>query len=945
MDFTGSAPENTLDEKSLERADSGTLLRLLHESRRENNKLRRYAMRLEDTLDRFKVSAQMARSIDSLRTAEQQKLEKYMRLLLENIQNVILIMDQEGRVAYCSDEFLKLAGIENFGSISGRYLYDVYRMFADDAFAAEGRDRFMSVKQSGRAFEYDVGILFPGGAGERRTYTINAMPMFGEEGNFDGVVAMYHDTTALRHAEAEKRTRAMLDATPLATSFWDEEGNMLDCNMEALRMLRLSEKSDYMERFFDLNPEYQPDGKPTRQKAAELVKATFETGYQQFEWMYRTSDGEPLPVETTLVRIHWKDGQRIVAYSRDLRELKENEQKMRAAEERRRKLEVQALAAQAASEAKSHFLASMSHEIRTPMNAIIGMSELMRTDNLDELQLLYFMDIRKMSHSLLQIINDILDFSKIEAGKLNLVPTDYNIFTLYDNVCSLMQFTIGDKPLEFRHSISDSIPQVLFGDDVRVRQIMMNIVNNAIKYTKQGRVDLRLGRVEKSERDYLSITVEDTGIGIKKENYSKLFAAFEQLDNRKNRGIGGTGLGLSITKRLVDMMDGEIGFESEYSKGSVFHVLIPLIEGDADNMIRPDEGRHAFASPDASVLVVDDNAVNLTVALGFLSKHNIRPDTAESGKEAIELVRKKRYDIIFMDHMMPEIDGVEATKRIRALGDEHCRKVPIVALSANVVSSARDAFLEAGMDDFIPKPIEAGKLNSILLKWLPPEKLLDDGTAEGEEESASDKARLDELLKQLRKISDLNVTRGLSRVDNDRAVYVGILRQFCKGTDKDVDAVRAFLAAGDRKEYTVKVHSLKSVFANFGCQDLSDWAYRLEKASAGDDWEKCLNETEHFCGDIEGLHRKLLLTSLMDAPEESEPKSGIAGEALAGMLDRLAEACMDCDSGAAGAIASDLRHVTFREDADAIVEEICSLVESFDYEDVLEKQKKLRALL
>jgi PAS domain S-box-containing protein len=882
MDFTD--PDHAFDDKNLERADTQTLLRLLHESRKENNKLRRYALRLEDALDRFKVSAQMVRSIDSLRTAEQQKLEKYMRLLLENIQNVILIMDQEGRVIYCSDVFLKLSGIENPGSISGRHIYDVYRMFADDEFAASGRDGFMSVKQNGRTSETDVEILFPG-VGEQRAYTIHAMPMFDVRGNFDGVVAIYHDTTELRHAEAEKRTRAMLDATPLATSFWDEEGNMLDCNMEALHMLRLSKKSDYMDHFFDLNPEYQPDGRPTKQKAAELVKAAFETGHQQFEWMYRTGDGEPLPVETTLVRIPWKDGQRIVAYSRDLREIKANERKMREAEEHRRMLEVQALAAQAASEAKSHFLASMSHEIRTPMNAIIGMSELMRIDNLDDLQLQYFMDIRKMSHSLLQIINDILDFSKIEAGKLNLVPADYNIFSLYDNICSLMQFTIGDKPLEFRHSISDDLPQVLFGDDGRVRQIIMNIVNNAIKYTKQGHVDLKLGRVEKNEQSYLSITVEDTGIGIKKENYAKLFAAFEQLDNRKNRGIGGTGLGLSITKRLVDMMDGEISFESEYSIGSTFQVLLPLIEGDADNMIRPDEGRHAFASPDTSVLVVDDNAVNLTVALGFLSKHDIRPDTAESGKEAIALVRRKKYDIIFMDHMMPEMDGIEATQHIRALGEEHHGNVPIVALSANVVSSARDAFLEAGMDDFIPKPIEAGKLNSILLKWLPPEKLLDEGTASVGEESESAKKRLDRLFKQLGKISDLNITRGLSRVDNDRAVYVEILRQFCKGVDRDVDAVRTFMADENWKEYMIKVHAIKSVFANLGCQELSDWAYRLEKASAAGDREKCVNETEHFCGDIEGLHRKLLLTSLMDNPENTEPRLEITGGTLVDMLD------------------------------------------------------------
>ncbi|MDR3255391.1 MAG: response regulator [Synergistaceae bacterium] len=943
MESTGA--EYTFEEKNLESAGAETLLKLLGESRKENKKLRRYALRLEDSLERFKLSARMARSLDYMRTAEQLKLEKYMKLLLENVQNIVLMLDQEGRIVYCSDKFLQLANIDNSGLVNGRRLYDVYRIFSDRNFARGGVMRFRDIKKNGRALESDVNILFPG-VGERRTYTIHAMPMLDEDGNFGGVLAIYHDTTELLHEEAEKRTRAMLDATPLATSFWDEDGKMLDCNMEAVNMLRLSQKSDYIERFYDLNPEYQPDGKLTTQKAAELLKTAFETGYQQFEWLYLTGDGKPLPVETTLVRIAWKDGYRIVAYSRDLRESKANEEKIYEEQEHRRKLEVQALAAEAASEAKSSFLASMSHEIRTPMNAIIGMSELMRTDNLDKIQERYFSDIRKMSHSLLQIINDILDFSKIEAGKLPLIPVDYNVFTLFDNICSLMQFTIGDKPLELRRGISDDVPTVLFGDDVRVRQVIINIMNNAIKYSKKGYVDLRLGRTEKNGRDYLSISVEDTGIGIKSENYSKLFAAFEQVDKRENRGISGTGLGLSITKRLVDMMDGEISFESEYGKGSTFYVILPLAEGNASNMILDDSDKHAFASPETKVLVVDDNAINLTVALGFLSKHNIRPDTAESGKEAIELVKANKYDLIFMDHMMPEMDGIEAAEHIRRLDSEYYKKVPIVALSANVVASAREAFDEAGMNDFIPKPIEAVKLNSILLKWLPPEKLIDnDGTVTGETESESDKKRLDSLFEELVRVDGLNVRSGLLRVDGDRTVYANILRQFCKNVARDIDDLLFFFTEKSWKEYAIRVHAMKSVFANLGCKPLSDWSFRLEQASFGGDAETCQSETESYCDAIRQLRGKLTQTSIMEERADEEPKRKIQGETLTDMLEELTDACLECDTPVAKAITTELRRVTVREDIDALISEICYLVESFDYEDAMEKHKEILSLL
>ncbi|MDR1946852.1 MAG: hypothetical protein LBQ51_06775, partial [Desulfovibrio sp.] len=277
--------------------------------------------------------------------------------------------------------------------------------------------------------------------------------------------------------------------------------------------------------------------------------------------------------------------------------------------------------AEMASKSKGYFLANMSHEIRTPMNAIIGIADLMRTDNLDETQREYLADIKKTSGSLLNIINDILDFSKIEAGKMTLVRTHYNLFALFDNIRSITEFFAAEKALRLECGIDENLPRLLYGDEGRVRQIVMNLVSNAVKYTRKGHVSLRFRRTAKNEREYLSITVTDTGIGIRQEDFPRLFESFEQLDKNKNRGIAGTGLGLAVTKRLVDLMDGELSFASEYGKGSEFTVLLPLAEGDPLKAEITKLRKRCTVSPDARILVVDDNALNLTVAQGFLARH------------------------------------------------------------------------------------------------------------------------------------------------------------------------------------------------------------------------------------------------------------------------------------------------------------------------------------
>ncbi len=617
--------------------------------------------------------------------------------------------------------------------------------------------------------------------------------------------------------DADERAQVMLDATPLASSFWDENGNMIDCNMEAVRLFGLEKKEDYTEHFYDLNPAFQPDGEPTADKAAREIAAAFKEGYRRFEWMYKTLDGGSLPVETTLVRVKWHGEYRLAAYSRDLREIKEMERARLEATEHGMEMELKAKAALAASEAKSQFLSNMSHEIRTPMNAIIGISDLLLSEPLNVKQRNYVSDIQTSAQALLAIVNDILDFSKIEAGKLQISPVDFNPTLLLINIESMFLLSARKKGLSFEMKILDTLPETIRADDIRLRQVLVNILDNAIKFTKRGGVKL----IVRIEGGMLAFDVTDTGIGMKQEDMGKIFGEFDQLDMRANRNITGTGLGLPITSRLVAMMGGTLTVDSVYGEGTAFHIAIPLVLGDKDAVRDDGSGWVPITAKGVSILAVDDNEINLRVIAGLLEKSGIACDSATSGREAIEKIADKQYDLVFMDHMMPGMDGVETTGILRKTYGKDA--LIIVALTANAVDGARAQLMEAEMNDYLTKPIDKDKLNNVLIKWLPKEKV----RAEGDAAPAYD-PKLSCALNQVARINGVDVALALERLGGMQKMYEKVLGLFTKGLKKDMSELQAFLIGGDINNFAIKVHGVKGALRNLGIDGIAALAEKLE---------------------------------------------------------------------------------------------------------------------
>lgn len=493
--------------------------------------------------------------------------------------------------------------------------------------------------------------------------------------------------------------------------------------------------------------------------------------------------------------------------------------------------------AERANEAKSLFLSNMSHEIRTPINAVLGMNEMILRECADEQILSYAENIRSSGKTLLFLINDILDMSKIESGKMEIIPVEYEIANVVMDLWNVIFLRAQEKDLSVRFSLDETLPGRLFGDDVRIKQIVTNLLTNAVKYTPQGGLEMRVAYERRGEgRLDLVISVQDTGMGIKKEDMGKLFESFQRLDEEKNRNIEGTGLGMNITMSLLSLMDGDMKVESEYGKGSTFTVTIPQgivcdePAGDFETIKnRQEQGSReksqVFEAPEARVLVVDDNAMNLTVFTSLLKRTRMNITTAGSGKECLALVKKEPYHIIFMDHMMPEMDGIETLHEIQKLQDFPNRETPVIVLTANAVAGAREAYLQEGFADFLTKPIDSELLEQAVQTYLPKDLIKHREAAEKTTEKPGILAESGQLSHY-----GISLENGLSHAQDDEETYLGLVRLFLKEKDKQT-LMRGYIDAGNMKDYAILVHGLKGNARTLGADALADTAFEHEKES------------------------------------------------------------------------------------------------------------------
>jgi len=701
--------------------------------------------------------------------------------------------------------------------------------------------------------------------------------------------------------------------------------------------------------------------------------------------------------------------------------------------------------AEMVSRMKSDFLANMSHEIRTPMNAVIGMAEMALREEMTPEARDYIRQIKSSGQALLTIINDILDFSKIESGKMDIVEDTYEPMSLINDMVNIIMTRIGKKDVEFILDIPAELPSELHGDVTRIKQVIVNLMNNAVKFTEHGQVRLQL-EYTYLEKDVieLQVSVKDTGYGIKPRDMDKLFRSFQQLDSKRNRNIEGTGLGLAICKQLLALMGGDIQVESEYGRGSTFYFRIPqrVVNGEpsilpvevethalllvanryvkeqlrkdmerlgvdyywlsnerelekreipdncylfveqplftdyVQNYLKKNEkligvlmvnfhsamqyaisnlrvakkplyplnlapilsGEHiddygdeeeidefGFIAPEAEILIVDDNAINLTVAEGLLEPLQMKIDTALGGKDAISMVSQKTYDLIFMDHMMPEVDGVETTHIIRRFYEEYA-EVPIIALTANAVSGTREYFLSEGMSDFVAKPIEVKVFVSKIRRWLPPEKI--------KKSRGGLKSRKKEKEKEASSIEIEGLdTRAALKLLGSEKLFWDVLKDYYRVIDRKCEAIKRFETEEKWRDYTIEVHALKSASRQIGAMELANKAERMEKAGNAQDSGQIHASTDEMLARYR-WHQGIL-KKIFDS-EPGEKKSGekeITGEALANLFQRMQDAMEELDSDEMEEVLREMEEYSFQGRQQELLERLRESVEDIDTEE------------
>lgn len=627
-----------------------------------------------------------------------------------------------------------------------------------------------------------------------------------------------------------------------------------------------------------------------------------------------------------------------------------------ALQQRDVELETAKNAIEKAEKARDIFLANMSHELRTPINTILGLNELIIRESQEENIKEYARDIRQSGNILLALVSDILDFSKLEADKLELTEGIYDVSSLLNDLINSISVQQRRKKLDLVLEIAQDIPYKLFGDEIHIRQIIGNLLSNAVRYTDKGKITLHVSWKELTEDTIeIYVIVKDTGIGIKEKDIPKLFQAFQRMDSTVRSKDDRTGLGLAITDRLIEMMGGKLEVQSVYGKGSAFSFKItqkvvdrePL--GDFEKQYREslrsiEDYHEKFIAPMGRILIVDDNAMNLAVAQGLLKGTRLQIDVAASGEECLELIKRKTYHLICMDHMMPVMDGVQTLHAIRELEGNPSRDIPVIALTANAVAGAKEMYLKEGFQDYLTKPIDADKLENMLIEYLPSNVvyLTHNRQISDEYEQPEEGSELAIRESQLY-LMGFNLRNGLRYMGGDKALYGKVLHDFHSILQEKEEALKDFLQKGDMPGYTIIVHSLKGNARNVGADDLADEAFELEKMAKAGQLEDVTVRSPILFSMMNSMRNSLKVYLESEDAEEKQPEQAesdggtrISEDEWVSALKELAARLDDFDGDSAATKLRELKRYE-RPESDKKMLRLCEkAIKDYAYDIALE---------
>ncbi len=607
----------------------------------------------------------------------------------------------------------------------------------------------------------------------------------------------------------------------------------------------------------------------------------------------------------------------------------------------------------ASNEAKSAFLSNMSHEIRTPINAILGMNEMILRESKESNIISYSENVKTAGNTLLGIVNDILDFSKIEAGKMELLPVNYSLWPVLMYPVNLVKARAIEKGLKLNLEFDREIPQTLYGDEVRIKQIITNILINAVKYTENGSITYSVS-YEKPEDEpesiLLNVSVKDTGIGIKEEDMKKLFSEFERIEEKRNRNIEGTGLGMNITQHLLEMMGSTLKVESVYGEGSEFSFSLkqkvvdiePL--GDYETFTEENTkvlrtNKIGFRAPYAQILAVDDNPMNLMVFSGILKQTKINIDTADRGDKGLRLASEKKYDIIFLDHMMPDKDGIETLQELRNLKDNPNRETPVICLTANAIEGAREKYISEGFDDYLSKPVDYKKLEEIIFRYLPADKI-EKVSEDKAEEIILSSDNIPEELKELESFDLIDIQTGIE-ISGTPDAYIPLLKIFYESIDEKNEEIEKYYNEGNLKDYTIKVHALKSSARIIGAIGLGEEAQALEYAAKNGDIEYIRSVHPKFMEKY--LSFREPLKKIFEKKEEEKSKHEAGSELMTTVYEELRSAADDMDCDRLSSIFSEMETYSIPKEDNELWKKLKQASENYDYNTILNMLDKYLA--